>query len=136
MGLVINPSASWLACSPDGIDINRNVLIEIKCPTLGKDLNLIDLLPTLKTFLYLENNEYHLKQQHNYYGQVQLSMFLLNIDKCEFLIYSEMERKCAIIPVMKDEIFLQKLIPALKYVYETFVLIHVEKIIRERSSKI
>lgn len=133
MGLVINPSASWLACSPDGIDIKRNVLVEIKCPVLGASTNLIDLLPKLKTFLFLSNDQYFLKPNHIYYGQVQLSMFILNIEKCDFLIYSQMEDKCAIIPVAKDEIFLQKLIPALKYVYETYVLILLEKIMSERN---
>lgn len=133
MGLVVNPSASWLACSPDGIDIPRNVLIEVKCPVLGASTNLDELLPKLKkTFLSFENNEWHLKHNHNYYGQVQLSMFILNIEQSDFLVYSLLEDKCAIIPVKKDELFLQKLIPALKYVYETHSLAVLEKILSAR----
>lgn len=135
MGLVINPSASWLACSPDGVDINRNVLIEIKCPVLGASQNLKELLPNLKTFLFLEGDQYRLKPNHIYYGQIQLSMFILNIEKCDFLVYSQTEDKCEIIPVKKDDIFLQKLIPALKHVYETYVLIHLERIMREKKNR-
>lgn len=133
MGLVINPSASWLACSPDGIDIMRNVLIKIKCPVLGASLSLIELLPKLKTFLLFENNQYNLKHNHIYYGQVQLSMFILNIEVCNFVIFSKIENKCAVIPVMKDNIFLQNLVPALKYVYETYTLNLVHKTMNEQN---
>lgn len=117
MGLIINSSASWLACSPDGVDLNRNVLIGIKCPVLGTTLNLTDLLPQLK-YLSFKNDCYHLKTNHNYYGQVQLGMFILNIETCEFLVFRQVENTCAIIPVTKDNTFLEKLTPALKYIYE------------------
>lgn len=132
MGLIVNPSASWLACSPDGVDLKRNVLIEIKCPVLGATKNLSDLLPQLK-YLHFKNNCFNLKKNHNYYGQVQLGMFILNIESCEFLIFSQFENKCEIITVNKDNIFLGKLIPALKSVYEKFVISYVERTVNKEN---
>lgn len=132
MGLIFNPSASWLACSPDGVDLKRNVLIEIKCPVLGATKNINDLLPELK-YLKFENNSYHLKKNHNYYGQVQLAMFILNIQSCDFIIFSEFEKKCKIVKVIKDVIFLSKLVPALKFIYEKFILSYLEKNVNKEN---
>lgn len=119
MGLVVHPSACWLGGSPDGVDIENKVLIEIKCPNLGITLNLNDLKVQLS---YLDEN-FELKSKHIYYGQVQLNMFILNLKLCHFLIYSKVDDKCLCVQVTYDENFVRnKMIPKLMHTYFTRIL--------------
>lgn len=119
MGLVVHPSACWLGCSPDGVDIENKVLIEIKCPNLGQDLNLVDLKEKV-TYL---NSECKLKPKHIYYGQVQLNMFILNFKICHFLIYSKVDDKCLCVEVAYDDHFVRNvMIPKLTHTYFTRIL--------------
>ncbi|XP_055626346.1 uncharacterized protein LOC129768612 isoform X1 [Toxorhynchites rutilus septentrionalis] len=73
-GFVIPPHISWLGCSPDGIVINEGRIIEIKCPKEGEK-SLCDLIDFLPYFTRLNV----LKKNHQYYAQLQLTMF---ITKC------------------------------------------------------
>lgn len=113
MGLVVHPTACWLGCSPDGVNIDKKILIEIKCPNLGQDLNLMDLKDNL-TYL---NKEFKLKPKHMYYGQVQLNMFILNFKLCHFLIYSKVDDKCLCVEVDYDENFVRNMISKLTHTY-------------------
>lgn len=119
MGLVVHPSACWLGGSPDGVDIENKILIEIKCPDLGTSLNLNDL--KLKLTYLNENCE--LKSKHLYYGQVQLNMFILNLKICHFLIYSKVDDKCLRVQVPYNDDFVRnKMIPKLMHTYFTRIL--------------
>lgn len=51
---------------------------------------------------------YSLKQKHAYYGQVQLGMFLLNLDTTDFCLYSSYNDSIFIIHVKRDEVFLKR----------------------------
>lgn len=121
LGLIVHPDMSWLGCSPDGFDETRQVLLEIKCPVAGSDLQLNELLPTL-SYLQLKNGSYNLKSNHQYYGQVQLSLFLLNINLCDFVIYSKKGNSVAVIEVKLDQKFVKRLVTTLKLVYENHML--------------
>lgn len=121
LGLIVHPDMSWLGCSPDGFDETRQVLLEIKCPVAGSDLQLNELLPTL-SYLQLKNGNYKLKSNHQYYGQVQLSLFLLNLTMCDFVIYSKKGNSVAVIEVKLDKTFVKRLVTTLKLVYETHML--------------
>lgn len=121
LGLVVSPSACWLGCSPDGFDTTRNVLIEIKCPTLGEDNELNDMLQQVP-YLNCCDGFFTLKKKHIYYGQIQLNLFLLNAQSCDLVLYSKKSDKCAIICVSKDLEFLHEFIPSLKKIYESYIL--------------
>lgn len=89
LGLIINPVAPWLGYSPDGYVIEKNKIIEIKCPVLGKTEKMCNVLPTLK---YLEKGtaaEYTLRKKHEYYCQIQIGWTIESI-WCDLLnrIYS------------------------------------------------
>lgn len=88
IGLVINPSASHLACSPDRLvydptapDNQKWGLMEIKCPhkTSYKDCE------------YLKNksnsNEYTLKKSHEYYYQITGQLGLTGFTWCDFMVF-------------------------------------------------
>lgn len=121
LGLIVHPKMSWLGCSPDGFDETRKVLIEIKCPLAGSDLPLDELLPTL-SYLEFKEGIYNLKSNHQYYGQVQLSLFVLNLSICDFVIYSKKANSVAVIEVKLNESFVKKLVTSLKSVYESHML--------------
>lgn len=93
-GLIVNPALPWLACSPDGLRISGgqfSILLEIKCPILGKTKSASDLLNNLSYIKCKDDGQlsvHCLNPKHIYYGQVQLSMAILDIDMCHFVIYS------------------------------------------------
>lgn len=126
LGLIVHPKMSWLGCSPDGFDETRKVLIEIKCPLAGSDHELDELLPTL-SYLQFKEGSYNLKSNHQYYGQIQLSLFILNISMCDLVIYSKKANSVAVIEVKLNQTFVKRLVMSLKSVYETHMLSHLLK---------
>ena len=52
-----------------------------------------------------------------YYAQIQINMFVLQCNKADFVIYSEFEDKCHIIPIDFDEDYVYGLLNTLKEVY-------------------
>lgn len=125
LGIVINIYNPWFGFSPDGIyfdpETNAGVLIEIKCPLLGKRMDGRELLKNLK-FITEINGEYTLKKQHMYYGQVQLGLALLNFRKCHFIIYSELSDTIIVLPVHRDDNFLNVFLTSLTHTYFTKLL--------------
>ncbi|XP_077541951.1 uncharacterized protein LOC144154112 [Haemaphysalis longicornis] len=72
LGLVIAPEVPWLGYSPDGISSRdgRKVLIEVKCPVLGKDAGIVNLVEGKKlSYIVQDGQNYALKRQHSYYSQ-------------------------------------------------------------------
>ncbi|XP_031330135.1 uncharacterized protein LOC116163977 [Photinus pyralis] len=126
-GLLINPSIPWLGFSPDGLKMHSGViykLIEIKCPVLGKTSGVEGFISELP-YLKYDNQQlfpYCLNTNHKYYGQVQLAMFLLNIELCDFVIFSSFDNSIFVIEVERDDVFLQALITKLHYVYFRYYL--------------
>ncbi|XP_062557109.1 uncharacterized protein LOC134221967 [Armigeres subalbatus] len=113
-GLVVPPDIPWLGGSPDGIVINEWKIIEVKCPESGKSLPLKDMIPCLK---YLTRNQHLLRRNHQYYGQIQMNMFILKCEKTDFLIYSAFEDRCYVQTVLFDERFVRNMLHSLKEVY-------------------
>lgn len=97
-GLFVHPNASWMGCSPDGIAINDELLIEIKCPVKGKNLKFKEFIQEIK-YLELIDDRYFLKKKHIYYGQIQLSMCITNLRKCDLVLYCKKDDKCLIVRV-------------------------------------
>ncbi|KAH9382940.1 hypothetical protein HPB48_023573 [Haemaphysalis longicornis] len=70
LGLVVAPEVPWLGNSPDGVSSqgNRRVLIEVKCPMLGKEDSIVNLvhkkrcnfsMPMEKTSFSGKQNKYY-----------------------------------------------------------------------------
>lgn len=84
----------------------------------GKIKSGIEIIPTLK---YL-NKDYTLKQKHSYYAQIQLGMALLNLDKCEFIVYFSKEQNYLQISVPFNPDFAKELIETVSKKYFDHVI--------------
>ncbi|XP_061190767.1 uncharacterized protein LOC133198798 isoform X1 [Saccostrea echinata] len=85
-GLFIDSENNYLAASPDGI-IGENAIVEIKCPYKGRDRK----IAADKFFPFLledDDGVLHLKQNHNYYMQVQGQLNVCKKEKCFFVVYT------------------------------------------------
>jgi hypothetical protein len=72
----------WLCATPDGFFQDEQgdlCFLEIKCPFSAKDEPKINVP-------YVRNNT--LVATHAYYTQVQIQMYVANIQKCHFFVYS------------------------------------------------
>lgn len=121
-GLVVSQQNFWLACSPDGIIFERekpNTLVEIKCPFAGKSMPIDEAMKSQfgKCLSQNDKGEMSLKKKHCYYGQVQLGMAVLNIEKCLFIIYADYDKSFITLTVNFNKIFTLKMLTTLKKVY-------------------
>lgn len=80
-GLFIDPLLNYIAGTPDARAIDNSTIIEVKCP----------YQKSLKDVQYLSGNPQRLKQNHNYYYQVQLQMHVTKIYKCDFVVWTPEE---------------------------------------------
>lgn len=63
-----------------------------------------------------------IKENHTYYAQVQLGMFILNLKECDFILYSSFSKSFINVIVKFDVIFATTLVEKLKYNYFTYML--------------
>lgn len=118
-GLVIHPVENWMAGSPDGIDCKSSVLLEIKCPG-HEHLSLDEIMETPSVRKYIKTNaedEISLKQNHLYYCQVQINMWILNCPTCDFIIYSKKDNDFCKIEVPFDVTYTSNIVNCLKKLY-------------------
>lgn len=88
MGLVINPRWPQLGASPDKIVYCECCLggaLEVKCPYLlnTKDINDVNEYVKLKnSCVIVSDGQIILKHDHQYYYQVQMQIFVCNLQYC------------------------------------------------------
>lgn len=108
-GLIINNKYSFCGVSPDAIsscDCCGEGVVEIKCPYLMRFGDLRAYLKKKDCPLVIgkdTNSEYFLNREHEYYYQVQMQMFLTEVEHCDFVVWSNI--KLIRIRVYKDEAF-------------------------------
>ena len=81
-GLVVSHNFNWLCGSPDGVVLNaagERILLEIKCPITCEGARI--------SVPWVKNSK--LKENDDYYCQVQINMYLCRVKKCHFFIWSE-----------------------------------------------
>jgi hypothetical protein len=123
MGLLVHPLIPWLGYSPDGFLKKSRILLEIKCPSSVKRTdttinNLLDRLP----YFEKNGNAYHLKRAHQYFSQVQLGMFILNVQKCKFIIYHSSLKEIWSTEILMDRNYIYEIVRALRQVYFKYIL--------------
>lgn len=99
MGTCINPDFPQLSCSPDGLlfsEVLGDRLHEIECPgvLVEGDPNHFEeyLHQKQEAHFCLRRNKYgsiELKKTHKYYFQIQMSMAILNLTLCDFVVWSK-----------------------------------------------
>ena len=124
-GLVVSVDNPWLAASPDGMVQDPDApqpmgVVEYKNPFSARDLTLSEACDKVKTFCLKKQDEegsmtYKLKQQHDYYYQIQCQMYCCNVHWCDFVVRTNkdmhIERKC------RAEDWWQKQLPKLNEFY-------------------
>ena len=60
-----------------------------------------------------------IKKKHAYYGQVQLGMVMLNVGKCDVVIYSTFSNAYISLEILLDTEFTKKMLISLKNAYFT-----------------
>ena len=90
--VVKHPTKKWMMASLDGMDIERNNIVEIKCPR-----NVVD------------HEIARAKEVPNkYYPQLQHQMFVCELDKAYYFSYRNKEG--LVVEVKRDEDYLKKLL--------------------------
>ncbi|CAJ1071402.1 uncharacterized protein LOC125296826 [Xyrichtys novacula] len=120
-GLVVCPAKPWLAASPDGV-MNKEMLLEIKSPVLGKK-SLREALATKNAEVTpLADGHYLLASNgpKGYYMQVQLGMHCTGLPRALLVIWNNTEH--IEIQVPYDKHFLQTHITRLRTFYFTHML--------------
>ncbi|XP_044744978.1 uncharacterized protein LOC123312774 isoform X2 [Coccinella septempunctata] len=118
-GLVVCQSDPWLAVSPDGVILENGEpvrLLEIKCPFIGQTVS-ADKIEDHWQYLKREKGQLVLKESNKYYAQVQLNMAVLNLENCDFVIFSSLDKSFKTVNVPFNEEFTRKLLVKLKIIY-------------------
>lgn len=119
-GLVVNYILPLLACSPDGIIICGplpDILLEVKCSFIAKTFTLDDFindsqqkLAKNKKLQFLkydyESSEIQILSNHDYYFQIQGSLFIKDLQCCYLLVYASQTTVLLVIPVLRDKDFI------------------------------
>ncbi|XP_077488648.1 uncharacterized protein LOC144099309 [Amblyomma americanum] len=123
-GLVVLPQQPWLCCSPDGLATigSETVLIEIKCTFKYKEEPFIDYEErrSLLPYLMFDGDVIVLRPTHCYYTQMQVQLYILNLQWAIFYVYSP--KHSVIVKVVRDEAFLWELIPKMEHFYFKFLI--------------
>nr|CAI5831074.1 unnamed protein product [Callosobruchus analis] len=119
-GMITSAGDKWLGFSPDGVVLNLDrepiALLEIKCLYSGITMTIKDCLQECN-FISKENGRYTLKKKHKYYGQVQLGMGILNLNKCYMCLYASYGDSCEIITIENDYQFTKTMLMKIKNNY-------------------
>lgn len=123
-GLVVHPLQPWLCGSPDGLFVHRGdtSLLEIKCPYAQRDSDVIDheLQRSFVSYVKYVNGELTLSKTHKYYTQVQLLMYVCNLEVCFFFVYTSKQSVTVVVP--RDDSFLSSAVRALEAFYFVWLL--------------
>ena len=109
-GMQISIDHPWLSASADGIitcACHRRCVLEIKCPFTAQNLLWQDIISDPKHYMFGG----HLQRGHRYFLQVQLQMFVYNVNMCEFVVLvgdGLVHEK-----IVRDDIYIADVLPTL-----------------------
>lgn len=118
-GFVVCSSEPHLGASPDArvvCDCCGEGVVEIKSPYKYRD----GLMGVTVTNDFCLDHNYDLKKTHPYYYQVQLHMYVCNVQYCDFIVWTTPEVFMCRIP--RDEQLLLKALPVAKQCYLSCIL--------------
>lgn len=125
IGLFVKPLQSWLCASVDGLVIKNDEIIkvlEIKCPSTYASKPVFD--PKISKFnvgyLYMDKGQGYLKETNIYYTQCQVLLYVTGLNICDFYVWSP--KGSYLISVIRNDNFLKKLIPTMKFFYFMYYL--------------
>lgn len=75
------------------------------------------MLDSLSYIVKKPNLELYLKQNHSYYGQIQLGLVLLNVSCCDLILYNSFDDNFQVISVDFNYDYCKRMLLSLKSVY-------------------
>lgn len=122
VSFVTNQEQPWLGCSPDGLIQADGVteLLEIKCAYSKRSGKEKFIEGKCLPYLVVSNGACKLRESHQYYTQIQLSLYVLGLQVCRLLIYTPKEQMVLTIP--RCDTFLSHAVSKLERFYFTHLL--------------
>ena len=97
-GLVVSTERPFLDASPMALSTVRVAgVLEIKCPLVLKEAHISSVLGTRAFCL---DADCRLRTDHTYYAQVQLQMYVCDVPKADFVIWSPIDCAVTILSLM------------------------------------
>ncbi|XP_063387321.1 uncharacterized protein LOC134673288 [Cydia fagiglandana] len=126
-GLFIDKQYGFLGASPDGIIIDENALLEIKCfPSLKRSQESIETAAESRgnkfCLKYNKEGKLVMNTNHNYYYQVQGQLRIADMAKCYFVCFIDPGINMTIIEVDRDEDFIHNMISKLVSFYKNCIV--------------
>lgn len=120
-GLFIDESKPFVAASPDGVLESQDALVEVKCPFTAKDMMVEEAVRKgLLKFLGFDNGKLMLRDNHNYYYQIQGQLNITGRSECYFIVWTTKDLWFQVIK--KDESFWKGCMEKLEVFYMEHML--------------
>ena len=122
-GLFVLPELYYLGASPDGLVMDEDAIIEVKCAFAAKEKKIIPENINAKTFSFLEydGTKIQLKRGHSYFYQIQGQLMISRRQKCYFVVHTMCD--LFIEEITFDwSFFLKNMLPQLDNFYEKVYL--------------
>ncbi|KAK4885719.1 hypothetical protein RN001_001990 [Aquatica leii] len=112
----------YLEASPDGLLLEDNGFIEVKCLYSIKDKKIRQAIQEKAKNICVknENNVLQLKNNHFYYYQIQGQLNILNRQYCDLILYTNCDLE--IIRIEKDEQLWNNMLEKLKHFFINYLL--------------
>jgi hypothetical protein len=120
-GLLIYDKLPFLAASADSLALcscHGRRVVEVKCPFSHKESTLEEYIKDPTSCLTQDGKA--LKDNHKYYSQVQLQLFVHNVETCDLVVYTL--RMTAILPISRDNDFISRMTDRVKVFYLNCVM--------------
>ena len=109
VGLMLNNQWPFLGASPDGLISCKccgQGVLEVKCPYSCRDTSISEYASKQNSMLSPAQSTYALKQDHQYYYQVQCQLFISGAKYAHFLVWTPNETH--IETILPDKSFFEK----------------------------
>ena len=84
-GIFVSKAKPWLAASPDRLDLENEMVIEIKCPYNRRGVDPNVNIPDY-CFWDEDTGKIKLNESHQYYWQIMTQMYVVGYKKGRFII--------------------------------------------------
>lgn len=113
-GLFVSHLFPMIGASPDRV-VDENTILEIKCPFSSRNQK---ISPKTVPYLVENNGKLELKQNHDYYYQVQGQLFCSERNLCDFVVYTFED--IAVISIPRDEAFIDLMLGKLTAFFDEY----------------
>ncbi|XP_077529384.1 uncharacterized protein LOC144141751 [Haemaphysalis longicornis] len=122
-GFLISQKYVFLGATPDMLvkcSCCGEGIVEVKCPWSARERNLADLANETNSCVVENGGILELKSSHRYFYQVQLQLFVWQVDYCDFVLWNHKEINVQ--RVAADEQFLLPLLPVAERFFRKVLL--------------